>query len=199
MIIIGYPGVGKSTVAHAENRIIDLESRYFHGLEYNLGEEPPYWEKRYCDVAIDLSNQGYTVCVSSHECVVSYLSEHSYEFSNMAAVVYPSNSDDIRINWIKRLEDRYYETRRSDKPHSSVEKDYRAWQRAKTYYDYDIMYLSNSPFYKYVIDKIQYDFADVVKCCKNALAKKFMNDMCDRMSSYSTRVTVGKEDTDEQG
>ena len=61
MIIIGFPGVGKSSVAnptHTSKRFtgyIDLESNNFPKTDG--------WEDTYCKVALDLSQQGYDVFV----------------------------------------------------------------------------------------------------------------------------------------
>lgn len=58
MIYSGYPGIGKSTIAGKYN-CIDLESS-------NFGKESG-WEKIYCQVAKDLSDQGYNVFVSTRK------------------------------------------------------------------------------------------------------------------------------------
>lgn len=62
MIIIGYPGIGKSTLAGKDHKFIDLESSNFK-IEDERSED---WYKVYCKVAEDLSRQGYIVFVSSH-------------------------------------------------------------------------------------------------------------------------------------
>ena len=58
-IIIGYPGVGKSTAASDYFNLIDLESSFF--LKTN-----PLWADEYYSLAFDLYKQGFKVCVSSH-------------------------------------------------------------------------------------------------------------------------------------
>lgn len=89
MIVIGYQGIGKSTLARKNLRYVDLESSYFRfsGLDncrvHSNNEKKENlvngildlvaeFEKEnlyevYCNVAENLSRQGYTVFVSSHQ------------------------------------------------------------------------------------------------------------------------------------
>ena len=64
MIISGYQGIGKSSLA-GKNNCIDLESGNF----WVDGKRADDWYKPYCQIANHLSQQGYTVFVSSHEVV----------------------------------------------------------------------------------------------------------------------------------
>ena len=64
MIIVGYQGIGKSSLAGVGN-CIDLESSNF----WINGKRDPEWYKPYCKIADHLSKQGYTVFTSSHEVV----------------------------------------------------------------------------------------------------------------------------------
>ena len=63
MIIIGYQGIGKSTLAKNSLKYIDLESGNF----WINGERDEQWYKPYCNIANHLSAQGYTVFTSSHK------------------------------------------------------------------------------------------------------------------------------------
>ena len=101
MIIIGYQGIGKSTLAGRNCRYIDLESSCF----WINGKRPDDWYLYYCSIAEHLSKQGYIVFVSSHEVVRTRL-EWSCED---VVIVYPS----IELNdyWISKLEKRYTETK----------------------------------------------------------------------------------------
>ena len=62
MILVGYPGVGKSSISNSRMYYVDLESSNFtiNGSK-DLG-----WVVPYINVAIDLCKQGYDVFVSSH-------------------------------------------------------------------------------------------------------------------------------------
>jgi MoxR-like ATPase len=63
MIIIGYPGIGKTTLCKHWHKYVDLDSSAFR---YNDGTRDKRWAEIYCKVAIDLHNQGYVVFLSSH-------------------------------------------------------------------------------------------------------------------------------------
>lgn len=147
MIIIGYPGVGKSSICGSKNGIIDLESSFFHS-EYPNST----WVEPYVNVAVDLHRQGFTVCVSSHEAVRNMLRERPW---GDVAMIYPDRN--LKDAWIKRLENRYYETRADNHvSHSEIEKNYRAWQRAIDYYDIDIYGMSQcKEFISYVIKNVE--------------------------------------------
>ena len=82
MIVIGYPGIGKSTLANRGHRYIDLESNCF----YIDGERDSRWFVPYCNIAEDLSRHGYIVFVSSHESV----REHLRGSSENVVLAYPS-------------------------------------------------------------------------------------------------------------
>ena len=118
MIIVGYPCIGKSTYANSHAySVIDLESSNF--------VKDGSWVESYCNVAIDLSEHGYDVFVSSHDVVRKQLLKSGYKF---IFAIYPSF--EIKDEWIERLHSRYLNTK--------LEKDYRAWQRAVSHYDEDV-------------------------------------------------------------
>ena len=75
MIVIGYQGIGKSTLAQKQFKYIDLESSALRrdGVRWHNWYEP------YCLVAEWLSKQGYIVFVSSHKEVRDYLNEFCEE------------------------------------------------------------------------------------------------------------------------
>ena len=103
-IIIGFPGVGKSTVAKDDTRFIDLESSTF----MVDGQRSEDWYKIYVNVAIDLAKQ-YNVFISSHMAVQNYLATLNY---NNVIMVYPDKS--LKTVLLKRLSKRY-ESDPSDK------------------------------------------------------------------------------------
>lgn len=102
MIIIGFPGIGKSSVTRAYDGetnttgYIDLESSNF--------VKDDNWVKEYCDLAIDLELQGYNVFVSSHKKVREYLAERQDILPDIVEV-FPSK--EMRTEWLNRLESRY--------------------------------------------------------------------------------------------
>lgn len=105
-IIIGYPGVGKSTLA-GNNNYIDLESSMFRN---SLGEKIEDWDCAYVSVAEDLARQGYNVFISSHSDVYNHFnynvvkSLQSLDDINVLAV-YPSSR--VFNVWVDKLGSRY--------------------------------------------------------------------------------------------
>lgn len=140
MIVIGYQGIGKSSLAGRDRKFIDLESSNF----WVDGKRAADWYKPYCQIAEHLSQQGYIVFVSSHEVVRKQL-EGSRE---VVVVCFPS--PDLRPMWIDKLEERYMENR--------TEKNYKALMNAITCYDENIRDLENSNFsFKLMLKDIDYD------------------------------------------
>ena len=129
MIIIGYPGVGKTSLAGRYNQYIDLESSNWNGPD---NTKPDMWWWSYGKVAEDLSRQGYRVFVSCHPSVQKYF-EESNEY---VMVLYPSL--ELKENWIKRVADRY------DRDRSM--KNLAALNNVELYYDNQIRLLDDSPF-----------------------------------------------------
>lgn len=134
MIISGYQGVGKSTLAVKSNNFIDLESSSF----FVDGVRPDNWYVMYCQVAINLSQQGHDVFVSSHKVVRDYLADHSDE---KLVLVFPDK--DLKSQWIDRLQKRYDQTK--------SDKDYKALKNAECSYDSNILDLMNQSGFKKII------------------------------------------------
>ena len=148
MIIIGFPGIGKSTLACNNDKFVDLESSYFKTLN-NRNDD---WVVEYCKLAEFLSKNGNIVFISSHKAVRDYLAKiHISE-----PIVYIFPSERIKEQWVKKLEDRYM--------NSGLDKDYRAFIRARDYYDDDIreLYSDGIP-YKWVITNINYDLEEEIE------------------------------------
>lgn len=155
MIVIGYQGIGKSTLAGRNNRFIDLESGNF----WVDGKRADDWYKPYCQIAEHLSQQGYIVFTSSHEVVRKQL-ENSCE---AVAIVYPSI--ELKDEWIAKLEKRYEET--------GLDKDYKALMNAKDRYEENIKELSESncgyQMCKMALTKMDYDLEAAIIHLKNEL------------------------------
>lgn len=129
MIIIGYPGVGKTSLAGRYNQYIDLESSNWNSPD---NTKPDMWWWSYGRVAEDLSRQGYRVFVSCHPSVQKYF-EESNEY---VMVLYPSL--ELKEEWIKRVADRY------DRDRSM--KNLAALNNVELYYDNQIRLLDDSQF-----------------------------------------------------
>lgn len=147
MIIIGYPGIGKSSYARFKGgrHTIDLESSCF--------VKDDNWTVSYCNVAVDLAKQGFDVFVSSHDAVRKALMASGYY---RIFAVYPSLC--IKKDWISRLEARYKRT--------GLEKDLRSLERARAYYEVDITALKNDAMKLrgfYEIRNYDYELGDAVE------------------------------------
>ena len=147
MIIVGYQGIGKSTLAGKDN-CIDLESSSF----WDDYKRPDDWYKVYCRVATYLSKQGYTVFVSSHMEVIKEL-----EDSNQPVfAIFPSIH--LKDEWVKKLLDRYEQ--------SNLYKDYKAYKNAEEHYKENIADFMRCDLTFYEINKMDYDLKDIVEFLK---------------------------------
>lgn len=154
MIVIGYQGIGKSTLTKNSCGFIDLESGNF----WWNGQRPHDWYIYYCQIAEDLSRQGYVVFVSSHKEVREFLKKSGEK----VIVIFPSIL--IRDEWVKKLKDRYEE--------SGKEKDFKAWKNAEDRYKENISELMYSGFYFIDIDDLNYDLEKMIKDGIEKLLKK---------------------------
>lgn len=128
MIIIGYQGIGKSTLTKKDMKYIDLES----SCTWVNGKRSDDWYVVYCNFAEDLSRQGYTVFTSSHEVVRNQLKNSTEE------VYICCPSPELKDEWIKRLQERYDRT--------ALEKDYKALMNAVDRYEENIHELIDGGF-----------------------------------------------------
>ena len=153
MIVIGYQGIGKSTLVKECNSYIDFESSNF---KIN-GERQEGWEQIYCEAALDLSRQGHVVFTASHKCIRDYLKYH--RGSEVVLIVAPSV--DLKDQWLEKLRKRYKET--------GLLKDSLALLNAENCFDENIKemqnYASVFPFYE-ITDmgyKLRYLFDNLLK------------------------------------
>lgn len=140
MIVIGYQGIGKSTLAGRNNRFIDLESGNF----WVDGKRADDWYKPYCQIAEHLSQQGYVVFTSSHQVVRDQLRGST----ETVILAYPSIG--LKDFWIKKLEQRYQKT--------GLEKDYKALMNAKDRFEENIRELSEDKMFSHMtLGSMDYD------------------------------------------
>lgn len=140
MVIIGYPGIGKSTLAGRYKEYIDLESSNWNNPD---NTKPDNWWWSYGKVAEDLSRQGYRVFVSCHPQVQKYF-EESNEY---VMICYPSLH--MKDDWTLKLAQRYEQDRST--------KNLAALNNVDLFYDKQIRALDESLFkHKCVLKDMNY-------------------------------------------
>lgn len=171
MIYVGYPCIGKSSIAGKDN-FIDLESSNFKQYDN--------WFKLYVDIAEQLSNQDYNVLLSSHFEVREELKNRDIQF----IAIFPGY--DLKDLWFDRLAYRW--------KNEPSEKNLKALQRWREY-DEDIKSLMNEP-YNLVIhnrDMVDFDLRNFIK--SGTVSKPIMLDEVDgklilRMSKSENKMSV---------
>ena len=139
MIVIGYQGIGKSTLANNDLRFVDLESGNF----WVDGKRAEDWYKPYCQIAEHLSKQGYIVFTSSHEVVRNQLKNSEEHVICCVPALH------LKEEWIKKLKDRYEE--------SGLDKDYKAFMNAEDRYTENITEIANSGFSILWLNTMEYN------------------------------------------
>lgn len=144
LIIIGYPGIGKTTAAIELSNCVDLESSYFDN------------KLRYCELAMDIAYQGNIVFVSSHKRVCEYFNSVPFR-ENVAKAIIICPRTTMKDEWIKKLEERY--------ENSGLEKDWRALEFVRYNYTKSIVDLcsryENLPVYQ--IEAMDYQLCDYIQ------------------------------------
>lgn len=147
MIISGYQGIGKSTIAGKEN-CIDLESGNF----WVDSRRPRNWYKIYANIANNLSKQGYTVFVSCHEEVRKELEN----LDEQVVVICPSLW--LKDEWIDRLKERYLSSNNiKDKA-----KNMRALANSEESYDDSIKSIIEGKLAVYIITSMDYNLSKII-------------------------------------
>lgn len=144
MIIIGYQGIGKSTLSKMYLNYVDLES----GCFWVDGKRAEDWYKPYCKIAEHLSQQGYIVFVSSHEVVRNELKNSSEQVMCCVPAL------DLKTFWVTSLKERYEKTQ--------LTKDYRAWKNAEDRYAENIKEIADSGFPVIWIREIPYNLDKLI-------------------------------------
>lgn len=144
MIVIGYQGIGKTSLAKKYWNIIDLQSSLF----FVDGMRPPHWQQIYCNLAEQLSGQGYIVFTSSHEIVRKKL----LKTNERVFCIYPSLQ--LKDKWITKLHQRYI-----DQP---TLKNKKAWLNAEDRYQLNIQEIKKSGIPGWEIPNMDYDFESMI-------------------------------------
>ena len=148
-IILGYQGIGKSTLSHNNLRYIDLESSNFRNLDGTRSEN---WYIYYCQTAMSLALDGYIVFIATHK-EVQQVIEAYYKTGHIKAYVcFPSKR--LVQAWISKLERRYKDT--------GLDKDYRAYKNAQDCYTENIERFEKSPLPSMIIHSMNYDLGKFI-------------------------------------
>ena len=160
MIVMGYPAIGKTSLAEKGFEYIDLEATDFFVMrESKNGYDsfrPGDWYKIYVNQVLTLHRQGYTVLISSHKDIrnrINYFrSIGQFNNEDQIFVCYPILS--LKDQWIEKVKKRLEEDRSF--------KNIRAYDRVSKYYDQDILDLSSAPFGQIKITTMNYDFESLI-------------------------------------
>lgn len=150
MVIIGFPCIGKSSISKEDPWYIDLESSFY--------KKDKDWEIGYCEQAINLSEQGYFVFVSSHNEVRKYLEKNQDRCLIME--IFPNER--LEPDWIERALNRYNKTKE--------EKDRRAYEHIQKNYSSSIQSMKNDGIVNKCI--ITSDVKDDLDKCINEFIEK---------------------------
>lgn len=147
MIIIGYQGIGKSTLADEDINYIDLESTCF----WIDGERDENWYRSYCKIAEYLSKQGYRVFVLSHADVRKTLKDSDEQVVCCVPALH------LKDQWIERLKKRY------ESDPTKREKNYKAYMNAVDRYEDNIKEIVASGFPVILLDSMEYDLDEQIR------------------------------------
>ena len=154
MIYIGYQGIGKSTLCKSQIKAIDLESSLFtYPNENQEMKRDPNWYKPYVNIAKDLSDQGYSVFVSSHKEVRTELRN----YTKCVAIV-PDLS--LKDEWVFKLKDRYNMEETSGDP--NAEKHKFAYLNAEACYEENIKDIMNDIENVIIIPNMKYKLKELI-------------------------------------
>lgn len=150
MIVIGYQGIGKSTISKSDPLCVDLKSADF----FVAGVRDCDWYKPYCNIARSLSEQGKIVFVSSHKDVRDRL---YFIGAKDVVCVYPC--EELKDKWIEKLKSRYEK--------SKTDEDCKAYANAKIRFSDNIKEIKEDAekygFEKREIKQIDYKLKEIIE------------------------------------
>lgn len=160
VIVCGYQGIGKSTVAKEFPNVIDLESSSFYDVDEKT--RPENWAYFYVKIAIDQALRGNDVFLSCHDSVREQLFAQYYsclcgEERSYVAPLVIIPAIELKKKWENRLLDRYFLTLSS--------KDRKAYEFHVKEFETDVNKLiSNtlSPLPTIFIRDINYDLRELI-------------------------------------
>lgn len=164
LIICGYPGVGKSSVAGWKN-CVDLESSNFSHDDTGFLLDPNDWVPKYCTVAMDLAKQGFTVLCSTHGDVIHCFESMSAKLPEQVGgivIFYPRPW--MKSRWIERLKDRCVS--------NPSKRNKRAYEHALRYFDNDLEFLGATSLPCFRPKGMEYDFRRYILLTRKTFCEK---------------------------
>lgn len=175
IIVVGFPGIGKTSISFGKNNFVDLESSCFNTVDpvTNKKTKPDNWEKLYVSVAYDLAKQGKYVCVSNHSLVIGELLDRRQQDSRLdeypIVFVYPKKN--LKDAWIECLTERYNSSVQIDKDIADKNKaaldavaaNYDKWINTLECIDPNNSTAYGNNVYKIPITNVGYDLAAALK------------------------------------
>ena len=149
VIVVGYPGIGKTTLSQTSDHFLDLESSCFRVDNEHIED----WEIVYCQVAVHLAKQGYVVFCSSHKIIRDRLWTMDLPDCVHKMCVVPS--EDLKDKWIEKLKLRHERSR--------YLKDFYAYVRASERYIEDIKSIKNDFDVILELKSLEYDLEGLLK------------------------------------
>lgn len=153
LIICGYPGIGKSSIA-GWNNCIDLESSLFSHYEDSRRKSDDNWVREYCNLAYYLALQGYTVMTSTHAAVIDCFDRFKVTHYKDVPIAIFCPRYDMKEAWAIRLVNRYL--------NSENEKDLRAFRGAIEDFDKKLDHCFKTGLLVHCPYEINYDLRDYV-------------------------------------
>ena len=151
MIVIGYQGIGKTTLSLNDSKYIDLESTNTWFMKDGKRKRWDNWAEIYTNFAADLSiKYDRTVFVSSHDVVRREL----MRFVGLTTIIVCCPIPELKDQWVQRLQERY--------DRSGLDKDYRALMNAKDRYTENVNELMASGYEVARITSMDYKLGDVL-------------------------------------
>lgn len=148
MIIAGYYGIGKTTIA-GKHKCIDLDRRDFIR---NAEDVLPKWCDLYANTAYNLSKQGYVVFVSIESEVLDALMNYTDDPETKIYTIAPSLN--LKDKWIEKMKN-IFESNQNFKNKKNLVK-------VSEHYDEDISNLVNKPFELLLIKDMDYKLTDLI-------------------------------------
>nr|DAG50570.1 MAG TPA: Guanylate kinase [Caudoviricetes sp.] len=182
MIIFGYQGIGKSSLANSPTGAlyIDLESSMFRTPMHPERSED--WFQAYGNIVCDLDKQGKFVFSACHQQIRDYIASEKNIKGVVAAICYPSL--ELREEWLYRLRQRWMDTQ--------LPKDKAALDFAEASYSSSIKALDKDTDYDHIIlNNMNYNLMNILISYYNYKYYEISNETEDAQSYFTNISNAG--------